>query len=46
MGEVKIASTLSWAYLNIYYVRYMHAMPFLQNKMPYSPLKTPKTHVV
>ena len=32
--------------LAIYCVRYPHAVPFLWNKIPYSLLKTPKTHAV
>ena len=28
-----------------YYMQYPHAVPFLRNKMPYSLLKSPKTHV-
>ena len=25
---------------------YPHTVPFMKNKIPYSPLETPKTHVV
>ena len=32
--------------LAMYCVRYPYAVPFLRNKMPYSVLKTPKTHIV
>ena len=34
------------AFLTTYCVRYPHAVSFLRNEMPYSLLKTPKTHAV
>ena len=44
--EEHAAKLRAGLFLTTYCVRYPHEVPFLINEMPFSILKTPKTHAV